>query len=152
MLIPACDFESEILYNNILIEKSERNLLSDFTNTLLPKGELGMDSPEPRQHFILNNINQCFDKKDIEKFMLGLKNTQQYIQETYKNRFLNLSKEEKTSFFNYISGGEAGEEIKYFTSTIKELAIKHFTSSEKFMTEQMDFEMVPSRYLGCKEI
>ena len=152
MLFPACDFKQEIVYNNILIEKDQRNLLSDITESILPKGELGILTNEPTQHFILNNLNQCFAKKDIDKFMRGLQQSQLFLKEKFKKRFTKLSPAENTAFFQHIENTETNQDMKYFFSTTKNLAVKHFTSSEKFMTEQLDYEMVPSRYIGCKEI
>lgn len=149
LLLPGCEIEPQIVYKNILIEKDQRKLLSDFTASLLPKGELPIVTPEPTQHFILNFINQCYAKEDIEKYMSGLKKTQMYLKEKYGKSFSNLSDEESTAFFQYIDSQEVGPEIKYFFSSTKDLAIKHFTTSETFMTEQLDYEMVPSRYLGC---
>lgn len=152
MLFPACDFENEIIYNNILIEKSQRNLLSDITSSILPKAEIEIINPEPTQHFILNNINQCFDKKDIEKFMSGLAKSQMYLKEKFNKRFSKLSAEENMAFLKSFQSEEISEEMKYFFNTTKSLAVQHFTGSEKYMTEQLDYEMVPSRYLGCVEI
>lgn len=152
MFFPACNFDREIFYKNILIEKDQRILLSDFTNSLLPKDIELFSSPEPTQHFILNNLNQCFAAEDIQKFMNGLRQSQSYLNEKAGKPFSELTPDENTDFFLQLQDEQASKEMKYFFSTTKNLAVKHFTTSEKFMTEQLDYEMVPSRYVGCVEI
>lgn len=152
MLFPACNFEEEIIYDKVFIEKNQRKLLLDFTNSILPKGELGITTNEPTQHFILNNLNQCFDEKDIDKFMTGLNQSQAYLNEKFNKRFSKLTPEENIEFLKHFMNEESSEEMRYFFNTTKNLSVQHFTSSEKFMTEQLDYEMVPSRYLGCVEI
>ncbi len=149
MFFPACNFEKEIVYNNILIDKSQRKLLLDFTKSLLPRDNEAFPTTEPTQHFILNNLNQCFDTKEIEKFMAGLSQSQLFLAEKLNKDFAELTQEEKKAFFLQIDDLQTSDEMKYFFATTKNLTIEHFTTSERFMTEQLEYEMVPSRYLGC---
>ena len=40
----------------------------------------------------------------------------------------------------------------FFINTTKHLSITHFTTSEFYLTEYLNYEYAPSRYIGCVTI
>ena len=44
------------------------------------------------------------------------------------------------------------ENYIFFINTTKRLSIRHFTTSEFYLTEYLNYEYAPSRYIGCVTI
>ena len=55
-------------------------------------------------------------------------------------------------FDNINSLDGISEKIRFFINTTKDLSITHFTTSEFYMTEYLNYEYAPSRYIGCISI
>jgi len=153
VLLPSCEFESGPVYANLPLESSQKKLIEQLSEAVLPKGNLEINTPESTLNFLLTIINDCYSPEDIEKYVLGLGDFQNYIDQSYNQSFKKLNEENKSEVLNYLSKSEnRAESMKYFYNTTKRLTVQHFTTSEYFLTTYLDFEYMPYRYHGCVNI
>ncbi len=150
-LMPACNFVDEPVFENVPLEPDESKLLKWLTEAILPKdGEPQITTPEPTYQFVLSMINDCFDPEDIQKYLTGLKLFYQYIKDEYQMFYSGLNPEQHILLFTEVSKSEMlPESLQYFLNTTKQLTVRHFTTSEYFLKNHLDFEFVPGRYNGC---
>ena len=153
VLLPSCEFESGPVYANLPLESSQKKLIEQLSDAVLPKGNLEINTRESTLNFLLTIINDCYSPEDIEKYVLGLGEFQNYIDQSYNRSFKKLNEENKSEVLNYLSKSEnRAESMKYFYNTTKRLTVQHFTTSEYFLTTYLDFEYMPYRYHGCVNI
>jgi len=150
-MLPSCQpGETMPVYENIPLDRKQRKFLEQFTEALLPKGGTEVSTPETTMDFVLKVFNDCHSPEDIQKYMAGLTELQAYVKEKYNKRFGSLGAEQQAEVFTYLSGDEGpSEPLQYFASTTRRLAIEHFTSSEYFLKNVMDWEFAPGRFVGC---
>lgn len=152
-LYPGCTAEEVPVYARVPMDARQYTLFRQFAEGILPVDHSIYQTPESRSEFILTILNDCTPTKDIERYLNGLKTFQQYIGTQGIKSLENLSNEKLDELYAHLAGSKDRDENLYsFYQTTKSLARQHFTSCEKFMTEEMKFEFVPGRYLGCKEI
>ena len=153
-LLSSCDFSTDLpVYSNIPLEKDQRNLISNLTEAILPKQSLEVITPESTPDFVLTMVNDCYSLENIQKYIDGMNAFQLYLGQNYKNRFDKIEPARQLEILHYLEESEElSPELKYFYNTTKRLTVQHFTSSDFFMTNYMDYEMVPGRYLGCVTI
>jgi len=153
VLLPSCEFESGPVYANLPLESSQKKLIEQLSDAVLPKGNLEINTPESTLNFLLTIINDCYSPEDIEKYVLGLGEFQNYIDQSYNRSFKKLNEENKSEVLNYLSKSENRvESMKYFYNTTKRLTVQHFTTSEYFLTTYLNYEYMPYRYHGCVNI
>lgn len=151
VLLPGCKTESLPAYSNIPLEPDQHRMMQWLTEAILPKaGTPQITTPETTQHFVLTMVNDCYAPEDIERYRLGLQAFQQHLKEKLGSGYQDVEPEKHLLFFKEIAGSEtAPEELKYFLNTTKRLSVRQFTSSEFFLTNNMDWEFVPGRFHGC---
>ena len=158
-VLPACDFETFKVYENIPLEKEQYKMIRAVSETILPTGELEVPQPESTLDYILTMVNDCYEPEDVEKYASGVSAFQQYMAKNHEQLFrkveegeLDILKSIGPDFTEPIPPKKELSPIQYFITTTKNLTQKHFTSSEYYLTNYMDYEFVPSRYLGSVKI
>ncbi len=64
-----------------------------------------------------------------------------------------MKPDKKNELFAELMNDESNTEtLNYFFDQTFYLTKQHFTTSEFFMKNYKDFEFVPGRYIGCKEV
>ena len=89
-------------------------------------------------------LNDCYSPDDINYYLSGLDEYSEFINTKNNNHSL--------IFDNINSLDGISEKIRFFINTTKDLSITHFTTSEFYMTEYLNYEYAPSRYIGCISI
>jgi len=152
-LLPACDFFQEPLkiYENLPLDRAQRTVLAQLSETILPKISLHeISTPEPTLDFILTMLNDCSPKEDIDKYLAGFEDFHSHLIEKYNQTFPNLKPAQVTELMTYLTTSEeVPEKMKYFFNTTNGLTQQHFKSSEYYLKNYLDFEFVPGRYEGC---
>lgn len=150
ILLPACEADSLPVYENLTLDRQQLDLVDWLTNAILPKEGLEISTPESTPEFVLTMINDCFSPEDIQKYLEGSKVFIQHVQDKYRTSFDGLNPEQQILLFSEISQSEhLPESLDFFLSTTKQLTVRHFTTSENFMKNHLEFEFAPGRYLGC---
>ena len=153
-LMPSCQFEeSGPVYANVPLEKGQRTLMNLLTNAILPREGTEIKTPESTTDFILTMLNDCTSPEDIQKYLTGMKEFTQNIQEIYNTSFKKMETEAQLTLFEDLGKSEKmTDNAKHFFNTTSWLTQRHFRSSEHFMTNYQDFEVVPGRYTGCRAL
>lgn len=150
--LPACNFtEKPPVYDRVPLETEQYHLVEWLTQAILPEAEEPrITTPEETPHFVLTMLNDCYAPEDIEKYLTGLQLFDQKIRDQYQTGFKKLEPEQQILLFTEVSESETlPESLKYFLNTTKRLTVQHFTTSEYFMINHLDFEFVPGRFKGC---
>ncbi len=152
-LLPGCNTTEFKVYEFLPIEKKDYSLIEQLAQLILPKGNLDITTPELTLDFILTNINDCHKPADQEKYLEGLKLFHFHLsggKPDKKIAFHKLDSEEQFAALEFLQKGSSGSEsLKHFYHITKSLTQLHFTSSDYFMTNYLDFEFIPARFNGC---
>ena len=150
-ILPSCEPEPKLpVYENIPLDRKQRKLIDQFTEALLPRGNSGVTAPETTTDFVLTVFNDCRSPEDVQKYMTGLGEFQTFVTEKYNGDFGSLGAEKQSEIFTYLSDTEGvSETLKFFFNTTRGMTIEHFTSSEFYLKNILDWEFAPGRYLGC---
>ncbi|MFQ5448758.1 MAG: gluconate 2-dehydrogenase subunit 3 family protein [Saprospiraceae bacterium] len=150
-ILPSCQFGPTMpVYENIPLDKKQWKFIGQFAEALLPMVDTNVTTPETTTDFVLTIFNDCHSPEDIQKYLTGLTELQTYVQQQYNRGFESLDAGQHAEIFSYLSGEEGpSESLKYFFNSTRQLALEHFTSSEFFLKNIMDWEFAPGRFLGC---
>ncbi len=152
-LLPACNVEKIPVFENVPLEPSQYKLIDQLVQALLPRTDTPITTPETTTDFILTMFNDCRSPEDIEKYLSGLKAFEQVLKEQKKAAFKKMTADQKNTLLNeFFEAEAANEQIMYFIDNTRDMATWHFTSSEYYMKNLLDFEFIPGRYIGCSEI
>lgn len=150
VLLPACETGSVPVYENLALEPQQRDLINWLTNAILPKEGVEISTPESTADFVLTMLNDCYAPEEIREYLVGSKIFIQYVRDEYGGTYKNLNPEQSMLLFSEIMQSDLlPESLQYFLATTKQLTVRHFTTSEYFLKNHLDFEFVPGRYLGC---
>jgi len=153
-LLPNCQMEEKgPVYANVPLEKGQRTLMNLLTDAILPRTGTAITTPESTTDFILTMLNDCTAPEAIQKYLLGMKEFQLGIKALHDTTFKKLAPEKQLELFTSLGESEKmTDAAKDFFNHTAGMTRRHFTSSEYFMKNRLDFEFVPGRYLGCEPV
>lgn len=154
VMIPSCDFSSDDIlaaYQNLKVTTSQKKLLGEISNTIIPAGEikgaLDMEVPD----FILVMVNDCMTSENQTKFTTGLAAFPDYVKSTTGKNYEGLSTKEREALI--INGskleGEETKSLTYFLNTTKRFTIQGYMASEYIQSEIMPYSLIPGEYNGA---
>ncbi len=159
IIFPHCKMEPAPLqgYKNLMLNVDEFKFIGDLANSILPKGDLPIETPEPVQEFILNMVNDCMPLEDCKKYVAGLRGFISLAKEKYDSSFSKMTKENQLALFNSLNEKteetdpekvSIWESMQSFTDLTKRFTVQHFTGSDYFMTNHLDWQFLPGEYNG----
>lgn len=152
-LFPACDFEEIPVFSRIPLEKKQYKSLAQLADYILPKKDVPIETPESTVDYILTVINDCYSQKDLNSFISGFEEFQNHIDTDIKKKLHKLEPVEVEVMLDHLAQSpNRSEMLVSFYDTTKQLTIQHFTTSEYFLKNYLDFEFAPARYLGCVDV
>jgi hypothetical protein len=157
VIFPTCKPTEQSIpipvFDNLSIDKTQFNLLEELANLLLPIKKLEVTNPEPTNEFILNMVNDCHSTDDCEKYVEGLKEFNETVQENFNTTFSELESDKKLDFLEYLSEIKNKKNpLKFFFDTTLRYTKQHFTGSDYFLTNHLDWKFLPGEYKGCEPI
>lgn len=153
-LLPSCKSNKKVsLYNNITIDEDQQAMLAEVAETILPK----TDSPGAKDlsaHiFALQMMNDCYKADDREKFVKGMQQFDDHVQQQYKKSFMQCTPAERQ---NLIAAAEARKDIKedaqYFYDTLKHLTMQAYTTSKYYLGNVQVYKLVPGKYISSMAV
>jgi hypothetical protein len=138
-------------FTKIPLERKTWKVFQQFAEAIVPVDHEIFQTLEPRANYILNILNDCTPQLEVEEFNAGLQQFEEYIDQNYRGRIDTTAEDELDKLFSELKASE-DEAIVNFYATTRNLAKQHFTTSEKYMTEQLEFKFIPGPYLGCVTI
>jgi hypothetical protein len=159
-LIPSCDFSSDDIlaaYDKLKVTASQKTLLGDISNTIIPAGEIkgALDLEVP--DFILVMINDCYTAENQALFTKGFAAFPDYVKKTGGSNFEKLDTKKKEEIIQSgakLEGGDTEEgqtnkAISYFLNTTKRFTIQGYMASEYIQTEVIPYSLIPGEYNGA---
>ena len=151
MLPYYCSTQLEItVYNNLPITISDRNLINLLSNLILPEDPESFPTMESRLDFVLMRVNDGFDSKEISNYLFGMTAFRKHVMATYGTSFEDLVQVDQLACIGKTI--DCSDEKSFFVSTIKRHSLHHFTTSENYMKNYLNFEFMPGRYKGCVSV
>jgi hypothetical protein len=126
----------------------QEDLLAHIVGTIIPDGEKPGAKSLGVHSFIQKMFADCFEPKAQDDFKKGLENIEKLAQQVHSQSFTNLSAAQKEEILRGVSA-TTDEPHKAFFTTIKNLTIQGYLSSEYVMVNRYKYEMAPAHYYGC---
>lgn len=159
-LIPSCDFSSDDIlaaYENLKVTASQKQLLGNISDTIIPAGELKGALELEVPDFILVMVNDCMNAENQMLFSSGLVAFPDFAKKTAGKTYDQLSTKEKEDLIqNGIDlkpaetpEGEKDRAVSYFLNTTKRLTMQGYMASEYIQTEVIPYSLIPGPYNGA---
>lgn len=149
-LLPYCSSNNWPTFENLDLEKKAYRTVQALINQILPDNDEPIQNRESRLSFVLKQVNDCYSPEDIEQFKNGLNAIDEEARKTYGRSFSRLPAEEQMA--SLLVQAETEGEAAFSIRLTKRLSVEHFTRSEYYMKELLDFEFAPGRYVGCAKV
>ena len=176
VLLPSCkhkDGTSYVQLKHVNINSDQQNLIADIAETIIPKtntpGAKDLNLPA----FVLKMLDDCYTKKDQQKFMAGLSQFDEMVKKKYNSSFSDLDIKQREDLLNTFEKSIKPEKdpqksikpvsdaqksidapkkkpdvppLNFFYGAVKQQTIFGYTNSQYFMTKQIVYELIPGRY------
>ncbi len=145
----SCSSKPSLLYKKILVTEDQDQLLSLISETIIPKTKTPGASDTSVHEFCVKMIDDCFSKKDQEKFLMGLTQFNALSEKNTKKEFVEMNSTERVKFLTELDESKTEDDVNFFFKTMKRLTVRGYTSSEYFLTNVQGYKMIPGKYQGC---
>lgn len=156
-LLPSCmqEDKSSIPLKNISITGSQEKMLTELTETIIPKTKNFIGAKDLKAHeFVLTMVDDCASPEDQKKFMDGLKAFDKLSHDKFGQLFISYTPEQKQTLLSDIeSKKDIPEDALKFYGTVKRYTLQSFTSSKEYMTGIRKYKMIPGpNFKGCVKV
>ena len=130
-----------------ILEEKDQKLVELLTEAILPSKSEEFPTPETRMEFILNQIGGTLVAEELEGYKNGLAIFKGLVEQTFLEPYeaLDFEVQDYTIQRALAHPGDLG----YFMGKNREWSLRHFMTSERYMTEFLNYEFIPNRYSGC---
>ncbi|HEX8429626.1 gluconate 2-dehydrogenase subunit 3 family protein [Hymenobacter sp.] len=152
LLLPSCykeaakETQASIALKHLKVSAAQEELLAQVCETILPK----TDTPGARDlglHLrVLKMLDDCTFNKHQRLFFMGLKQLEKTAQLRHKLPFAECTTPQRLALLQNHKRGPV--ELAAFCSMARQLTVDAYTGSKYYMTTQVVYELVPSRYNG----
>ena len=132
------------------IDHKDKELINSISKAILPLKSESFKTPESRIEFILNQVEGGLTGKEIEKYKSGLLNLKNQITNSNPAGFDSLNFKIKNEII--LNAIDSENDISFFMLKTRQWSLRHFMTSEEFMTKYLKYEFIPGRHLGCVPI
>ncbi len=132
------------------IDHKDKELINSISKAILPLKSESFKTPESRIEFILNQVEGGLTGKEIEKYKSGLLNLKNQITTSNPAGFDSFNFKIKNQIL--LNALDSEYDIGFFMRKTRQWSIRHFMTSEEFMTKYLKYEFIPGRHLGCVPI
>lgn len=153
VLLPSCLPEkkkSSLALKNIKIDGDQEDLLSELSETIIPKTDTPGAKDVSAHLFALTMIDDCFTPENRNKFKKGLTGFEALVTKRFDKSFAACSLSERGEIVKSVENKSGiAEDVDFFYNSIKRLTIQAFTTSEYYLTKVQVYKLVPGRFYGC---
>jgi len=130
-----------------LLDEKDQNLIQLLTEAILPSKSEAFPTPETRMEFILNQMEGTLTAEELDFYKMGLIKYKGLIEQTFLMPYEALDFDTQ----NYIIQRAVAHpgELGFFMKKNRQWSLRHFMTSERYMTEFLNYEFIPNRHLGC---
>ncbi|GAA0547132.1 gluconate 2-dehydrogenase subunit 3 family protein [Chitinophaga japonensis] len=144
---------------NYALEAPEtKSILAEIAETIIPETDTPGAKAAKVDEFIVLMMNDCYEQKDQQVLLDGLKKIDEASQQQYKKPFTELTAEEKTAVLTAVDKERVAynkrenkqpEDGPHYFQLIKELTLLGYFTSEPGATKALRYVAVPGKYEGC---
>jgi len=176
ILLPSClkkPNDDTITLKKIKLSDTQQKLVGDVCETIIPKTSTPGAKDLRVNLFVLKMLDDCYTKKDQEKFVAGLTEFDDMVKKKYGNAFADLTDKQREECLATLEKsakpvtipsksikpvGEGQKSIEppkkkpdvpplpFCYQAIKQQTLFGYTNSQYFMTKLIVYELVPGRY------
>jgi hypothetical protein len=149
-LLPSCKSNKKVsLYNNIPIDEAQQAFLAEIAETIIPATDTPGAKDISAPVFALQMMNDCYEAADREKFVQGMQQFEDKVQEKYNKPFVQCTPNERQAIItNAEAKKDTKDEAAFFYTTLKHLTIQAYTSSKYYLTNVQVYKLVPGKYIS----
>lgn len=155
-LLPSClqeEKKSSLALKNIKTSQDDEKLLSELSETIIPKTATPGAKDVSADLFALMMIDECYPPDNQEKFVKGLQGFKDFAKKKFDKPFMECTAAERTAMVNAIeSKKDIPEDVDFFYNTMKRLTVQAFTTSEYYLTKVHVYQLVPGKFYGCVSV
>ncbi|AMR32199.1 hypothetical protein A0256_12590 [Mucilaginibacter sp. PAMC 26640] len=165
-VLPSClndKGKPVVALKHLKLDADQENVVNNLTETILPKTSTPGAKDLGINLFVFKMIDDCFDQKQQDEFMDGLKEFSAAVDEKYGKSFNELTPQERAAFVTGMEKQAKENRVKTqaadsakkpaepnkaenFYNTVKGQTVFGYTTSQYFMTKEVVYELVPGRY------
>jgi hypothetical protein len=144
--------------NYALNAPETKSALAEITETIIPETDTPGAKAAKVDEFIVMMMNDCYEQKDQQVLLDGLKKIDEASNKQYKKPFVKLTADQKTALlteidkervaYNKRENKKKEDPVHYF-QLIKELTLLGYFTSEPGATKALRYVAVPGKYEGC---
>jgi len=130
---------------------ADQKILASITDTIIPAGNSIGALSVSVDKFLQKLIDDCYEKNAQDNIKAQLKSLDELAKATHKNSFTDCTQAQREALLLKFSTSQKKEEKDFF-DTMKSETIRGFNTSQKVMTEYLDYKVAPGHYYGCVDI
>ena len=154
VLITSCAESNVIEFladDKLSLNGRHKRYLDKISETFLPVSGISDKIGRPSE-FILTMLNDLMKTEEVEKFAIGF-DQYKLLMETSQ---LKIKSSEPREIFSVVESAIEAippqEELVFFINTTKDMSVWHFVSSEYYMSEYLDYKLIPGTFQGCTTV
>lgn len=151
--LPSClqdKKKSSLSLKNIKIDDKDEELLSELSDTIIPKTNTPGAKDVSAHLFALMMIDDCYPPDNQDKFQKGLQEFEEFTKKKIGTSFTKCTPSERTELLKSVENKNGvPENVAFFYNTMKRLTIQAYTSSEYYLTKVQVYKLVPGKFYGC---
>jgi hypothetical protein len=130
-----------ISLKHIPLTRAEGELVSELSETIIPKTDFPGAKDLKTDEFILVMVDDVFSPEEQDKFKAGMK-------VFHDAGFVKMSADERKEFINKAEG-----DAKWFFAVIKQGTIENFTSSKEYLEKVKNVTtLIPPKFQACAPV
>lgn len=159
-LLVSCEDKASITLTNIPLTGAQEDMLAAIAETIIPKTENFVGAKDLKSHeFALVMMDDCASPEDQKLFTEAMTQFDEACKARMKKRFAKLSPEDRRAFLLKLEAMETvhdqpeiNKNIMQFYKTMRQFTIRSFTTSEPYLTQIRDFNLVPPPFEACVSV
>lgn len=139
-----------------LFSKEDQAYLDEIAETILPETKTPGAKAAQVGQFMILMVTDCYDKKEQEIFMEGIKKINDQSEAKFGKSCLKITPEKRHELLvqidneqkQYMKNKKEDEPVHYFRM-MKELTLLGYFTSKPGCTQAKRYMPVPGKYIGC---
>ena len=149
-LLPTCkpdDKKYASPYVHLSVDEDDQAMLAKIAEVIIPDTNTPGSKAVSAHVFALQMMNDCYEQKDRDIFMKGMKQFESDIKKKYGKSFTDCSAQECEAIIgNFNQSKDDKDKSVLFYNTMKQLTIRAYTNSEYYLTNVRIYKHVPGKF------
>jgi len=137
--------------DKLLLDQRHKDYLARISEAFLPISDVSEKIGNPVE-FAMSMINDCASPDEVQNFANGFEQYKQLMKESR----LKIKKADPDRVVEVVEQvlevNEPSPQLVHFINTVKGLSIYNLKSSEYYMTEYVEYGLIPDAYNACIDV